>query len=52
MIMKRPCNSEPGEEMGSLKGLFKESAKELLKKSRSEDRREKSEGLEGDVVRV
>ncbi len=37
MIMKRPSNPEPKEEMGSLKGLFKKSAKELLKKSRSED---------------
>lgn len=33
---------EPETEMGSLKGLFKESAKELLKESRSKDpKREK-----------
>lgn len=33
---------DPEEEMGSLKGLFKKSAKELLKESRAEDiKREK-----------
>ncbi|MEE8402870.1 MAG: hypothetical protein V3R93_03870 [Candidatus Hydrothermarchaeaceae archaeon] len=35
--MKRPCNPEPKEEVGPLKGLFKKSAKELLKESRSKD---------------